>query len=638
MDQTIVMNNNSNYPGQHIKEDLQNLDLDYKQPRLNQDNQYSIYFLIFQSIVIFISFLSVAIGNSKQLGFPFDSNGNICGQSVGLEQYKYIYFSNPANDKSLYLTVCVKECPIQENENEVDELLELQCMPNQLIKTCQNNQLIGDNDFSLIYYDSLKFINVCLPTKSSYFKNVLIGLESHRIVRFFQDLKNGFLLILCTFLFCTLINQIVYILLINLQQKTIWIIQVTLILVLILLTFIFINYYMLQLKLQQLNSNSIKLTLSEMISIVQINNSNFTIIFSPLILGLFFALLAIYYTFDLIYNYKKYQTIGLKITIVNYFYDYKSQVQQNCHINKQSIFTYFYLIPIAFGVIIAVIFFIWVLIANNILTIGNVTTYRYPFNTFQLNLLAYIFGIIHILDLFLILLVISGISKFLIIGIILEQYSFFIREKLNNLKFKKDKSIKKILLFFLFNKLGIIMLGEFLIFFLKIPKMIIKIYLWLIMIKNPNYKVSNLASNILSINERAYILSFIRPDGFLLNAKCQYLFDKKLMQQTQIQQQYGKLFTNSCCLTISSLCLSFTYLLLIITRTTIIIQDPINFLLFSFLSSYYITKFYSQIYGNTIDNLTILLYRDVTADGKIVGKSIKKPIRLLKETEIKFDE
>lgn len=82
------------------------------------------------------------------------------------------------------------------------------------------------------------------------------------------------------------------------------------------------------------------------------------------------------------------------------------------------------------------------------------------------------------------------------------------------------------------------------------------------------------------------------------------------------------------------------------TRTTIIIQDPINFLLFSFISSYFVnflsifkvTKFYSQIYGITIDNLTILLYRDVAVDGKVVGNSVRKSIRLIKEPLINFEE
>ncbi|CAK91315.1 unnamed protein product (macronuclear) [Paramecium tetraurelia] len=633
MDSTIAMNQ-SNYPGPHIQEDLQQIEHYYQQPGKNQINKCSLFFLIFQNIVIFTSFLSVMIGNSKQLGCPFDSNGNICGGSPGLEQYKYIYFSNPSTDKSLYLTVCVKECPVKEIENEIDELLEIQCMPNQFIKSCKNTLFIGDNDFSLIYYDSLKFINVCLPTKSNYLQNVLVGLESPEVIKFFKDLENGALIIFCTFVFSILINQIVYVLLIKLQQKTIWIIQVTLILMLFLQAFLCINNYLFVIKLQQANKNS-KLTLPEVVSIVQNENSNFTISFLPLILGIFFVILAIYYISDLIYNYKQYQTIGIKIKIVNYFYDYSSQALQDSQNKSKSNFQHFYLIPIVFGITNAGLFFVWVLIANFILTIGNVTTHRYPFNTFQLNLLAYAFGIIHILGLLLLLLVISGISKFLIIGIMLKQYGVFVNEKSNSHLLNEQKSTMQILKTLIFKNIDAIILGQVLISLLWIPRALIKIYLW--MLSNPNYLESNLIQNILSINERAYLLSFIRTEGFLQNAKCQYLFDQKLMKHTQIQQ-HGQLFMNSCSLTISILCMSFTYLLLIYTRTTIIIQAPIYFLVFSFFSSYFVTKFFSHIYGISIDYLTILLYRDVTVDGQVVGKSVRKPIRLLKETLINIYE
>jgi solute carrier family 44 protein 1 (choline transporter-like protein) len=37
-------------------------------------------------------------------------------------EYKYIYFANPLDDKHLERTVCVKECPVSENEMETDGL------------------------------------------------------------------------------------------------------------------------------------------------------------------------------------------------------------------------------------------------------------------------------------------------------------------------------------------------------------------------------------------------------------------------------------------------------------------------------------------------------------------------------------
>jgi len=43
---------------------------------------------------------------------------------------------------------------------------------------------------------------------------------------------------------------------------------------------------------------------------------------------------------------------------------------------------------------------------------------------------------------------------------------------------------------------------------------------------------------------------------------------------------------------------------------------------------------FSTVYGATIDNLTILLYRDTTADGKVVGTCVKNIVRLMKEPEL----
>lgn len=40
---------------------------------------------------------------------------------------------------------------------------------------------------------------------------------------------------------------------------------------------------------------------------------------------------------------------------------------------------------------------------------------------------------------------------------------------------------------------------------------------------------------------------------------------------------------------------------------------------------------FSTIYGATIDNLTILLYRDAGIDGKTIGTCVGRAIRLMKE-------
>lgn len=44
----------------------------------------------------------------------------VCGVDVGLEAYKFIYFTNPSTDKYLTKTLCVKECPSAKPEMDSD--------------------------------------------------------------------------------------------------------------------------------------------------------------------------------------------------------------------------------------------------------------------------------------------------------------------------------------------------------------------------------------------------------------------------------------------------------------------------------------------------------------------------------------
>lgn len=43
---------------------------------------------------------------------------------------------------------------------------------------------------------------------------------------------------------------------------------------------------------------------------------------------------------------------------------------------------------------------------------------------------------------------------------------------------------------------------------------------------------------------------------------------------------------------------------------------------------------FSTVYGATIDNLTILLFRDSTPDGRTIGTFVRNTIRLMKEPEL----
>lgn len=45
------------------------------------------------------------------------------------------------------------------------ESLSLACHPNTIINTCDNRPSVVDPEYRVLYYNSIPYMNVCLPTK-----------------------------------------------------------------------------------------------------------------------------------------------------------------------------------------------------------------------------------------------------------------------------------------------------------------------------------------------------------------------------------------------------------------------------------------------------------------------------------------
>ena len=54
----------------------------------------------------------------------------------GAEQYPYLYYALPFQDY-LNKSVCVSACPNWSQQNNSDRPTQLQCIPNQLVTTCE---------------------------------------------------------------------------------------------------------------------------------------------------------------------------------------------------------------------------------------------------------------------------------------------------------------------------------------------------------------------------------------------------------------------------------------------------------------------------------------------------------------------
>ncbi|CAD8090600.1 unnamed protein product [Paramecium primaurelia] len=627
MDQTILSKQN-NYPGSYIKQDLKEAEEEHKAHKELQDKKYGLYFLLFQGLVYLIAIISFGFGNPDQLGKPYDTNQNVCGVHVGLESYKYIYFTNPTDSKHLERTVCVKECPILNVDNESDESLELECYPNQVINSCRNRPSIDDPTYTMLYYDSVPFIDICLPKKISYFNNIQEGLEQSGIISFLSDISNGKIMIFATLTLCLLLNQLFYFLMIKLQQTAIWVISITSIFGLFLSGLLGLFYYLKQSQYAHL-ANGTKLTGEQAIGIIQVEESNITII---LISSIFFLLFGAYFLIDLILNRKTYKTIGIKIQIVNYFFDFSSSGIQQQE-DQPSRFREILILLMGSAGFLLIFCGFWVWMATNLFSIGKAEQGYYAFNTFQLSWTTFIMGSIHIFELIIVTLAIIGSEQILLIGKVIEVYKRMgiQRQKIDS--HDSELSLMDIFEIYAFNNFGSVVFGEALIFLLMIPRLFIRIYVWIRQKRDANFEIPSKLTQILCINERAYLLAYLRNDEFLMSAKSQYVFDQKLKETTKVQY-HGEQLSVTYCFAVANLCVSLTYILIITTSTTIGIHQPVYFLLISFIFSYFISVMFSTVYGATIDNLTILLYRDTTADGKVVGTCVKNIVRLMKEPEL----
>lgn len=60
--------------------------------------------------MVFMAIYGWNEGNFSKLTATFDGDGNACGVTAGVTDYKYAYFGVPHADY-LNATICVKSCP-----------------------------------------------------------------------------------------------------------------------------------------------------------------------------------------------------------------------------------------------------------------------------------------------------------------------------------------------------------------------------------------------------------------------------------------------------------------------------------------------------------------------------------------------
>lgn len=93
-------------------------------------------------LLIFTAFLAGTVfalqyaftkGDPSRLIQPFDPDHTPCGKGKA-KDYPFIYFADPLGKHMFRDTVCVKECPRDEKN------LELDCLVNSVVKSCKGEK------------------------------------------------------------------------------------------------------------------------------------------------------------------------------------------------------------------------------------------------------------------------------------------------------------------------------------------------------------------------------------------------------------------------------------------------------------------------------------------------------------------
>ena len=122
-----------------------------------------IIFIIFLCGCVVTCVLGAHYGNPDIILYPYDEDGNQCGQK-DLKEYKYLYFYNTLNNikdgniSNIINAVCVKECPDDINTDSPDITIPivLSCWPTQNNQKCEVSK---DN-----YYNATGVMNrYCFP-------------------------------------------------------------------------------------------------------------------------------------------------------------------------------------------------------------------------------------------------------------------------------------------------------------------------------------------------------------------------------------------------------------------------------------------------------------------------------------------
>lgn len=153
-----------------------------KRSRTCTDVICAIIFVCYVIAMIVFAVLGYLKGNIENIGQPFDSQGNPCGEGASAN-FPYVYFTNPSFGDFSDNSICVAHCPKIDSPSNFT----LECFPNRNVPDCQRAPLIPCLPL---------FKRVCVPLNANLSAIVTAKAGSTNYQSVVSDIKKSWPIIL----------------------------------------------------------------------------------------------------------------------------------------------------------------------------------------------------------------------------------------------------------------------------------------------------------------------------------------------------------------------------------------------------------------------------------------------------------
>lgn len=142
----------------------------------------ALLFIAYMVTMIVFSIMGYVKGNIENVGQPFDSQGNPCGEAAAAN-YPYVYFTQPSVSGYADHSVCVASCPRSDSSANFT----LECFPNRNVPDCAKAPLMTTLPL---------FKRVCVPLDANLSSIVTSKINSTNYQNVISDVRRAWPILL----------------------------------------------------------------------------------------------------------------------------------------------------------------------------------------------------------------------------------------------------------------------------------------------------------------------------------------------------------------------------------------------------------------------------------------------------------